>query len=46
MIKILVTGSNSRFGKILKKIDKSKKFIFRDKKELNILSRKSIKNNG
>ena len=45
MIKILVTGSNSRFGKVLKNIDKSKKFIFRDKNELNILSRKSIKNN-
>ena len=45
MSKILVTGSNGRFGKILKKIKTDKKFIFRDKKQLNILSLNSIRNN-
>ena len=44
MHKILVTGSDGRFGKIIKKF-KDKRFIFRNKKELNILSNKSIKNN-
>ena len=44
MHKILVTGSDGRFGKIIKKF-KDKRFIFRNKKELNILSDKSIKNN-
>ena len=44
MHKILVTGSDGRFGKIIKKF-KDKRFIFRNKKELNILSSKSIKNN-
>ena len=41
MKKILVTGSNGRFGKILQKL-KNKKFIFRNKKQLNILSVHSI----
>ena len=45
MFKILVTGSDGRFGKILKKFDKNKKFIFRNKNHLNILSEKSIMNN-
>ena len=45
MIKILVTGSNGRFGNILKKIESNKKFIFRNKKDLNILSIKSISRN-
>jgi dTDP-4-dehydrorhamnose reductase len=45
MSKILVTGSNGRFGKILKKIKTDKKFIFRDKKQLNNLSLNSIRNN-
>ena len=45
MLKILVTGSNSRFGKILKSLKTNKKFIFRDKKQLNILSTNSIRNN-
>jgi dTDP-4-dehydrorhamnose reductase len=45
MIKILVTGSNGRFGKILKNIKTNKKFIFRDKKQLNILSSSSIRKN-
>ena len=40
MSKILVTGSDGRFGKILQKIDK--KLIFKNKKQLNILSSKSI----
>jgi len=44
MHKILVTGSDGRFGKIIKKF-KDKRFIFRNKKELNILSSKSIKYN-
>ena len=44
MYKILVTGSDGRFGKIIKKF-KDRRFIFRNKKELNILSGKSIKKN-
>ena len=44
-MKILVTGSDSRFGKILKNIKTNKKFIFRDKKSLDILSSRSIKKN-
>ena len=44
-MKILVTGSNSRFGKILKNFKTKKKFIFRDKNNLNILSQTSIKKN-
>ena len=44
MPKILVTGSDGRFGKIIKKF-KDKRFLFRNKKELNILSNKSIRNN-
>ena len=44
MSKILVTGSESRFGKIIKKLNPNK-FIFRNKKELNILSNKSIRSN-
>ena len=43
MSKILVTGSDGRFGKILQKIDK--KLIFKNKKQLNILSVKSISKN-
>ena len=45
MTKILVTGSDSRFGKILKKIKTKKRFIFCNKKKLNILSPLSIKKN-
>ena len=45
MIKVLVTGSNGRFGRILKNIKSKKKFIFRSKSQLNILSQKSIINN-
>ena len=45
MIKVLVTGSNGRFGRILKNIKSKKKFIFRSKSQLNILSQKSIVNN-
>ena len=44
MQKILVTGSNGRFGKILQNLN-IKKFIFKNKKQLNILSSKSISNN-
>jgi dTDP-4-dehydrorhamnose reductase len=43
MVKILVTGSDGRFGKILKKLKSKKKFIFKNKKELNILSVSSIR---
>ena len=44
MFKIIVTGSDGRFGKILKKF-KDKRFIFRNKRELNILSNHSIAKN-
>jgi len=44
MVKILVTGSDGRFGKILKKIAR-KKFIFTKKNQLNILSLSSISKN-
>ena len=44
MSKILVTGSDGRFGRIIKKFN-DKRFIFRDKKELNILSESSIEKN-
>ena len=43
MHKILVTGSDGRFGKIIKKLS-DKRFVFRNK-ELNILLTKSIKHN-
>ena len=45
MKKILVTGGDGRFAKILKNHKNRFKFIFRNKKQLNILSEKSIKNN-
>ena len=45
MVKILVTGSDGRFGKTLRKVKTKYKFIFKDKKELNILSKKSIVQN-
>ena len=44
MSKILVTGSDGRFGKIIKRFN-DKRFIFRSKKELNILSNHSIRKN-
>ena len=44
MSKILVTGSDGRFGRIIKKFN-NKRFIFRNKKELNILSESSIEKN-
>ena len=44
-MKILVTGANSRFGKILRNIKTKKKLIFKDKKDLNILSERSIRKN-
>ncbi len=43
--RILVTGGDGRFAQELKKITTRYKFIFRNKKQLNILSVKSIKNN-
>tara|TARA_B100001057_G_scaffold437264_1_gene468947 strand:+ start:495 stop:1187 length:693 start_codon:yes stop_codon:yes gene_type:complete len=43
MLKVIVTGSGGRFGKILQKLNK--KFIYRNKKQLDILSPKSISNN-
>ena len=45
MKKILVTGGNGRFATELKKIKTTHKFIYRNKKQLNILSANSIKNN-
>jgi len=45
MLKILVTGSDGRFGKVLKKIKTKNKFIFKNKKQLDILSCDSIKKN-
>ncbi len=44
-MKILVTGADGRFGRIFKRLKTNIKFIFRNKKELNILSNRSIKNN-
>ena len=41
---ILVTGGDGRFAKELKKFNKKNKFIFLNKKELNILNYKSIVN--
>mgnify|MGYP001442556276 CR=1 FL=1 len=43
--KILVSGGNGRFANELKKINSRYQFIFRNKKQFNILSLKSIKNN-
>lgn len=43
--KIIVTGSDGRFAKELKKIKSKYKFFFRNKKQLNILSIKSIQRN-
>ena len=45
MVKILVTGADSRFGKILKKTETKHNLIFRNKKQLNILSEASIQKN-
>lgn len=43
--KIIVTGGEGRFAKELKKIKSKYKFLFKDKKELNILSFQSIEKN-
>ncbi len=43
MARVIVTGSDGRFGQILKKLNKN--FIYRNKKQLNILSSKSIAQN-
>ena len=43
MPKVIVTGSDGRFGKVLQKLNK--KLIYRNKKQLNILSPSSIKTN-
>ncbi len=45
MVKILVTGSDSRFGNILKKTKSNHNLIFKNKKQLNILSLSSIRRN-
>jgi len=45
MKKILVTGGDGRFAKVLKNKKSKFKFIFRNKKQLNILSKVSIINN-
>ena len=44
MLKIIVTGSDGRFGKTLQNLN-NKKFIFRNTKQLNILSMQSISKN-
>ena len=43
--KIIVTGGEGRFANELKKIKSKYSFIFKNKKQLNILSNTSIKNN-
>ena len=43
MSRILVTGGDGRFAKELKKLKNKYNFVFRNKKQLNILSLKSIK---
>ena len=45
MKRILVTGGEGRFAKVLKNKKSKFNFIFRNKKQLNILSETSIKNN-
>ena len=45
MLRIIVTGGDGRFAQELKKVKSKYKFIFRNKKQLNILSIKSIQNN-
>ena len=45
MKKILVTGGNGRFSTELKKINTSYKFVYKNKKQLNILNNLSIKKN-
>ena len=45
MVKILITGSDGRFGKIFKSIITKNHLIFRNKRELNILSSSSIQKN-
>ena len=43
MKRILITGGEGRFAKVLKNKKSKFKFIFRNKKQLNILSETSIK---
>ena len=43
--KILVTGGDGRFAQELKKNINNYKFVYKNKKQLNILSIKSIKKN-
>ncbi len=45
MVKIIVTGSDGRFAKVLKRIHSKHEFIFRNKKQLDVLSIKSISSN-
>lgn len=45
MKKILVTGGNGRFAKVLRRKKSKFIFIFRDRKQFNILSETSIRNN-
>jgi len=40
--KILFTGSSGRFGKVFKKINSSKKFIYPTSKQLNIINPLSV----
>ena len=45
MLRIVVTGGDGRFAQELKKVKSKYEFIFRNKKQLNILSTKSIQKN-
>ena len=44
-LKILVTGGEGRFAKILKKKNRKLNLVYKTKKELNILNINSIKKN-
>ena len=41
---IVFTGGTGRFGKIFRKINSDKKYVYPTKKELNITSLKSVEN--
>ena len=43
--KIIVTGGDGRFADVLKKTDSKYKFIFTNKKQLNINNLQSIRKN-
>ena len=45
MLTIIVTGGDGRFAQELKKVKSKYNFIFRNKKQLDILSTRSIQSN-